>query len=88
VLDEPTSALDDANERIVMDALENLRGSRTIILVTHRLATVRACDDIFVLDRGRLVEQGTHMELLARNGVYARMSDPEGDDAPTTIVAA
>jgi subfamily B ATP-binding cassette protein MsbA len=88
VLDEPTSALDEANERIVMDALQGLRGSRTIILVTHRLAAARGCDNIFVLERGRIVERGTHMELLARDGVYARMSERPNDDTPKTTVAA
>jgi subfamily B ATP-binding cassette protein MsbA len=77
VLDEPTSALDSANEQLVMDALRNARGKRTIVLVTHRLETARECDHIFVLDVGRLVEQGSHMQLLAKDGQYARMSHPE-----------
>jgi subfamily B ATP-binding cassette protein MsbA len=77
VLDEPTSALDPANEQLVMEALRELRGRHTVVLVTHRIETARECDRIFVLDRGRLVEEGTHMQLLAKDGVYAAMSHPE-----------
>ena len=74
VLDEPTSALDPHHEAHVTAALRQLKRQRTIILVSHRLSTVVDCDRIFVINRGRLVEQGTHAALLAMNGVYAAMA--------------
>lgn len=70
VLDEPTSALDSSHERSVMDALEAERGKRTVVLVTHRLRTVVQCDTIFVLDKGVLVEQGSHSALMEKKGLY------------------
>jgi ATP-binding cassette, subfamily B, bacterial len=73
VLDEATSALDTASERIVQRALQPLVGSRTTIAIAHRLSTILAADTIFVLDRGELVEQGSHAELFARDGLYARL---------------
>ncbi|HEV2294277.1 MAG TPA: ABC transporter ATP-binding protein [Tepidisphaeraceae bacterium] len=74
ILDEPTSALDPHHEQVVTDALRSLKGSRTIILVSHRLSTVADCDQIFVMDGGRVVEQGTHDALIARRGQYYRMA--------------
>ena len=71
ILDEATSALDTASERLVQAALEPLIEERTTIAIAHRLSTILAADVIFVLDRGRLVEQGTHEELLRRRGLYA-----------------
>jgi subfamily B ATP-binding cassette protein MsbA len=73
ILDEPTSALDPLHETHITQTLYRLRGTRTIILVSHRLSTVAACDRIFVLDGGQLVEQGSHTQLLARRGIYAQM---------------
>jgi len=70
VLDEGTSALDAASERAVQTALHDLRADRTTLVVAHRLSTVRAVDRVLVLDRGRLVEQGSHDELLAAEGLY------------------
>jgi ABC-type multidrug transport system fused ATPase/permease subunit len=72
-LDEATSALDSENEELVQRALDNLRKGRTSFVVAHRLSTVVDADLIVVLDQGRVVETGTHAELLARNGVYQRM---------------
>jgi ATP-binding cassette subfamily B protein len=73
VLDEATSALDTTSERIVQRALMPLMRTRTTIAIAHRLSTILAADVIFVLDRGRLVERGTHAELLAREGLYASL---------------
>src|SRR5205085_11376808 len=73
ILDEATSALDTASERLVQQALEPLMEGRTTIAIAHRLSTILAADVIFVIDRGRLVEQGTHDELLHRGGLYARL---------------
>lgn len=75
LLDEATSALDNRTERLVQQALENLRAERTCFVIAHRLSTVRQANRICVLDRGTLVEQGTHDELLALNGAYAKLCD-------------
>ena len=71
VLDEATSALDTASERLVQSALQPLMEGRTTIAIAHRLSTIMAADVIFAVDRGRIVEQGTHGELVARGGLYA-----------------
>jgi ATP-binding cassette, subfamily B, bacterial len=73
ILDEATSALDTASERLVQNALEPLMAGRTTIAIAHRLSTILRADLIFVLDRGQLVERGTHGELLALGGVYASL---------------
>lgn len=73
VLDEPSSGLDPATERLVFDALSNLMEGRTSIVIAHRLATVRRADVIFVIDDGRVVESGTHGELLDRGGLYSHL---------------
>lgn len=73
VLDEPTSALDPDHEHRVIEAMGSLKGTRTMILVTHRLSTLAACDRIFVMEDGRVVESGTHAQLMAVDATYARM---------------
>jgi len=73
LLDEPTSALDGATERAVMDVINELMRGRTTLIITHRLATVHGLDRIVVLEHGRVAEEGTGPELLAKNGAYAKM---------------
>ncbi|HPM57790.1 MAG TPA: ATP-binding cassette domain-containing protein, partial [Thermomonas sp.] len=73
ILDEATAALDNASERLVQDALAKLIPDRTTLVIAHRLSTIEHADQVLVLDDGRLVEQGTHAELLARGGVYAHL---------------
>jgi subfamily B ATP-binding cassette protein MsbA len=74
ILDEPTSALDPNNERAIAHTLNGLKGQRTIILVSHRLSTVVECDQIFMMEGGRIIERGRHDELVARRGAYYEMA--------------
>ncbi len=80
ILDEATSSLDTTSERLVQAALEPLMHGRTTIAIAHRLSTILAADVIFVLDRGRIAEQGTHGELLAKSGLYAQLYEQQFRD--------
>ena len=82
ILDEATSALDNEPERLVQEALERLMKNRTTLLIAHRLSTVENADRIVVLGQGRVVESGSHTELLAKNGVYARLHSLQIESAP------
>ena len=73
ILDEATSALDTENERLVQDALSHLMGGRTSLVIAHRLSTIRHADDIYVIRDGRVVEHGTHEDLVAKDGLYSHL---------------
>ena len=73
ILDEATSSLDTESERIVQDAINNLMKNRTCVVIAHRLSTVQHADEIIVMEKGRIMERGTHTALLAKNGIYRRL---------------
>jgi ABC-type multidrug transport system fused ATPase/permease subunit len=77
ILDEPTSSIDSKTEAIILDSLERLMAGRTSFMIAHRLSTVRQADKIVVIDKGRVVERGTHDDLLARHGLYRQLHDAQ-----------
>ncbi|MBX6364678.1 MAG: ABC transporter ATP-binding protein [Gemmatimonadetes bacterium] len=90
ILDEATSALDTESERLVQEAIDSLLEGRTVLVIAHRLSTVRRADQILVMDGGRVVQRGTHEELLAAGGLYRRLYELQfqGDDATARVGAA
>ena len=80
VFDEATSALDAKTEQAVQDAIDSLRGDRTLFIVAHRLSTIRRADRILVMQRGRVAQQGTHQELISQPGLYRDLASLQNED--------
>jgi len=87
ILDEPTAALDTESEKLVINALEKLMKGRTVLTIAHRLSTIRDADKIVVLKDGVVAEEGSHDQLLARDGVYAELYRIQYDTTPAALVS-
>ena len=81
VLDDPLSAVDARTESAILDAIERAAEGRTLVLITHRVAAAARCDRVVVLDGGKVVEEGTHAELVTRGGLYARLAERQALEA-------
>jgi len=81
ILDEATSALDTVTERSIQEVIDGLQGSRTVVVIAHRLSTVRNVDEILVMDHGRLIEHGSYDELMARGGAFTRLAAEQTENA-------
>ena len=86
VLDEATSSLDNLTEKAVMSAIRALSGTKTIVIVAHRLTTIQDCDHLFVIDKGRVCEQGTYNQLLQKDGAFAVLAHSVPRESPTALV--
>jgi subfamily B ATP-binding cassette protein MsbA len=84
ILDEATSALDTESERLVQEAIDRLLAGRTVFVIAHRLSTITHATQILVLDRGRVIERGTHAALLALGGAYARLHGLQSGESSGT----
>jgi len=73
ILDEATSSLDSQSERLIQHAIENIAKETTVIIIAHRLSTIVNADYIYVLDDGRIIEEGTHSQLISKNGSFSKM---------------
>ena len=83
-MDEATSALDTESERYIQAALNRLMQGRTTLVVAHRLSTIENADRILVMEKGRIIEQGSHAELLSQNGAYAKLYNMQFNETGTT----
>jgi ATP-binding cassette subfamily B protein len=83
LLDEATANMDSYSEQVLQEALKHLLKGRTAIVIAHRLSTILAADVILVIDEGQVIEQGTHTELLAQDGLYARLYHTQFSSQPT-----
>jgi ATP-binding cassette subfamily B protein len=86
VLDEATSHLDSQSELLIQDALKRVMAGRTSIVIAHRLSTILAADQILVMDRGQIVERGTHSDLLAAGGLYANLYETQFSREQQTVL--
>ena len=80
ILDEATSALDTESERYVQDALEKMMENRTSLIIAHRLSTIQKADHIVVMEKGDIIEQGSHQELMEKNGTYRKLVELQNFD--------
>jgi len=79
IFDEATSSLDSESEQLVQEALDNLMKGRTSFVIAHRLSTIRNADKIIVIDKGLVLEMGTHQHLMAQNGLYRKLNEMQFD---------